>query len=619
MKKLKIKLEKMTHLPYIIFILYIIKLITYYVLIEANPIANAYILITFMMFGCIFMGLALCRVTHRKVIFLLIYSLLSILMFADSMYYNYYNQTVSIKQLWQAKNVASVPDSFVATLIPASFLLLIDIPFVYYIFTQFINQNYNEPANKFRKHMKSFIGGISIIILLIAINPLNSVVFAKVNSVEFFTNHISDVFDALTEDITSETITEEEVLEIIEELEPESIDEQKVKYQGVGEGKNLIIVQLESLQNFVINTEYNNQELTPNLNNLIDKDSLYFNQYYSHIGKGNTVDAEFSTLNSLYPAIERESYTLYEEKTFYGLPWILRDEGYKAIAFHGYKGEFWNRENAYPGQGFEEFYSMEDLDDSEIIGMGISDKTFLPQSVEIMEKVDESFFSFIVTLTNHHPYLLDEKLCNIDLLEEHEGTKFGSYLQTVKYTDEAIGEFIEDLKEKDLYDDSIIVFYGDHHGLNYKMDNNMEIVSEFIGKDYDFDEMLKVPLIIHIPDSGMKETIATTGGLIDFLPTIANIMNLEIPHPYVLGQDLINANEGFVAFTSYLLDGSFIHDDIMLEISREQILEGSRVWNINTHETLDPLLYEEDYNNALTIKKTSEEILEQDLISEYKP
>ena len=159
----------------------------------------------------------------------------------------------------------------------------------------------------------------------------------------------------------------------------------------------------------------------------------------------------------MYPDIEREAYTLYEDNTFYGLPWLLRDEGYKTAAFHGYKGEFWNRENAYPGQGIEEFYSIEDLDQSDIIGMGVSDISLFNQSVEIMKEYEEPFFGFIITLTNHHPYLLPEELTTIDLLEEHEETKFGNYLQTVRYTDYAIGDLLK-LKEIGLYEDSIIVF-----------------------------------------------------------------------------------------------------------------------------------------------------------------
>ena len=80
--------------------------------------------------------------------------------------------------------------------------------------------------------------------------------------------------------------------------------------------------------------------------------------------------------------------------------------------------------------------------------MGISDKSMFRQVLPILKEQEGSFFSFIITLTNHHPYVLDEQYHSLELLEEDIDTKFGNYLQTVRYTDEAIGQFINDLKKR---------------------------------------------------------------------------------------------------------------------------------------------------------------------------
>ena len=622
MRVIKSLMENRKFYLNLILCLFLAKLITYYILIDGGIRDFFNLIITSVIFIAIFIGFALSKFKHKNKMFLLIYIGLSVLMLADSMYYNYYHQTVSVKQLWQIKNVASVPESVFATFIPLSVFLLIDIPFIYDFFKKFVEKHSKNIKEiiykniKSRKSIKRMNIIFALVFLIVVVNPLNSTLITKINSVEFFANHIKDVYMALTDNMISETISAEEVLETVEVIQQDEVSN-TLKYHGIGEGKNLIMVQVESLQNFVIGRDYNGHTLTPNINKLIEEDSLYFDSYYSHIGKGNTADAEFSTLNSLYPDIEREIYTLYEDNTFYGLPWLLRDKGYETVAIHGYKGDFWNRREAYEGQGFEEFYSMEDLDQTDWLGMGISDVSLYNQAIDIIKETPQPFFSFIITLTNHHPYILPDELQTIDLLEEHKETKFGGYLQTVSYTDYAIGQFIEQLKEADLYEDSIIVFYGDHHGLNYGMDDNDKIVSEYLGKPYYYDEMLNVPLIIHIPGSDCSETISNTGGFIDFLPTIANIMNLDIPHPYILGSDIVNESEGFVAFTSYLLEGSFIHNDIMLEISREGILEGSRAWNVNTYESIDPLLLEDSYNRAITVKQISEGVLEQDLIKDY--
>lgn len=580
----------------------------YYILIDVNRMELILIIMSMAVWGIIYVCFGRSGLKRKSGIFLLVYSLLSLLMFADTMYYNYYNQTVSVRQLWQVKAVTAVPNSFIATLIPASFLLFIDIPFVYYSFQSY-SKRYNKPG--LHKRVKVSLYVLAMIVFVFIVNPFQSSAIAMVKHTEFFTNHVGDVYDTVVENLSKGKMDEEEILEVIVDNEKEF---EMAKYHKIGKGKNLIVIQMESMQDFVINAFYNGQEITPNLNKLIANDTLYFDKYYSNTGKGNTADAEFTSLNSLYPLIDGEIYRLYEDNAFHGLPWLMREQGYRAFAVHGYEGEFWNRESAYPYQGFEDYISMEDLNQDEIVGMGISDKSMYRQLIAILKEEEEPFFSFVITLSNHHPYILDEEYRSLEILEEDKGTKFGDYLQTVRYTDEAIGQFIEDLKTAGLYENTVIALYGDHHGLNCGMYDVNESVSKYIGRNYDYDEMLNVPMIIHVPDSNINETIHTTGGQIDFLPTISNIMGLTLDNKMVFGQDLANAEEGFVAFTTYLFEGSFANNDIIFEISREGVFENSRAWRIGTNEEVDIMPYREEYEKALLLKKTSKEILEQDLI-----
>lgn len=597
----------------IVIALFAVKMITYYCLIGVNILKNPLVLLSIALLCVLFSVLADGRLRFKNSLFLVLFTLISIVMFADTMYYNYYNQTVSVKQLWQVANVAKVPSSFVATLIPASFLLILDIPFVFYYFRR--KSRIDISADNVKRAKRGRLTALisCLLVLALAVNPLQSVLVEKINSVEFFTNHISDIYDTAMGNKMEEVSAEEVIKTVKDYTEPLN----QAKLQGIAAGKNLIVIQLEAFQNFLLGAYYNGQELTPNLNELLKKDTIYFDHYYSTIGKGNTVDAEFSSMNSLYPVIDAECYRLYQDNTYNGLPWLLKDQGYRTLAVHGYEGQFWNRRSAYPSQGIDSFYSMEDLEQDEKIGLGISDKSMFRQAADLLTDTEQPFFSFIITLTNHHPFLMDEEEPKIRLLPEHEGTKFGNYLQTVHYTDEAVGEFIEGLKEDGLYDKTAIALYGDHHGLNSQMDDNDVYVSDFLGREYDFDEMMKVPLIIHVPGSGVNETISTVGGQIDFMPTIANLMNLNPEQPYILGQDLVNAKEGFAAFTAYLFEGSFVKDHVMFEVSREGIFEGSRAWDIDTGRELDASLYRADYDRALALKAASRNILEQNLLSDY--
>ena len=599
--------------PYFVTFLFVFKMMVYYSLIEVNRMEIVMIVLSLVVWGAIYICFGRCALKRKTEIFLIVYFLLSLLMFADTMYYNYYNQTVSIRQLWQAKSVTAVPKSFIATMIPASFLLFLDIPFAYYSFKKYASKEILKKIYPWRG-LKYVLYGLLAMIITLIVNPFHSAAIERVNSMEFFTSHVTDIYETISDNLEQELMEKEEILEVLETVNP---DAKLPKYNGIGKGKNLIVIQLEAVQDFVIGAQYNGQEITPNLNRLIEGDTLYFNRYYTNTGKGNTADAEFSSMNSLYPVEDGESYRLYEDNTFHGLPWLMREQGYYSFAVHGFEGEFWNRENAYPYQGFQDYISMEDMNQEELIGMGISDKSMFKQLVETLKQQTTPFFTFAITLSNHHPFDIEDQYRYLTLSEADEETKFGDYLQSVRYTDEAIGQLIADLKEAGLYENTVIALYGDHHGLNCGMEEIMDQMNAFIGRTYDYDEMLNVPLIINIPGSGVNQTITTTGGQVDFMPTISNIMGLTLDKAFIVGQDLSNATDGFVAFTSYLFEGSFATNDVIFEISREGIFEGSRAWRIGTNEPVDASMLREYYDRAILLKTTSKEILEQNLIAEF--
>ena len=603
--------------PYFIICLFVGKMMVYYSLIKVHRLEILMIVLSLIVWGSIFICFGKSALKRKKGIFLTVYFLLSLLMFADTMYYNYYNQTVSIRQLWQAKSVTAVPKSFIATLIPASFLLFLDIPFAYHSFKKYVTKEILDKIYPWRK-FKYALYVLTVVFITLVVNPFHSSAIASVNSMEFFTSHVNDIYETISDNLDKGEMKEDEILQVLDEVAEEDKPVAAApKYQGIGQGKNLIVIQMEAFQDFVIGKEYNGQELTPNLNALIAGDTVYFDQYYSNVGKGNTADAEFSTMNSLYPVIDGESYRLFADNTYNGLPWLMRDNGYYAFAVHGFEGSFWNRENAYPNQGFQDFISMEDLEQDEIIGMGISDKSMFKQLVPILQKQTKPYFTFAITLSSHHPFDIDDQYLTLKLKAEDQDTKFGDYLQALHYTDEAIGQFIAELKAAGLYDNTVIAFYGDHHGMNCGMEEITDQMNAFIGRTYDYDEMMNVPLIINVPGSGVHETIHTTGGQVDFMPTIANIMGLTLDKSFIVGQDLSNATEGFVAFTTYLFEGSFATNDVLFEISREGIFEGSRAWKIGTNEPVDAALYQKEYDKAILLKKTSKEILEQNLIANF--
>jgi phosphoglycerol transferase MdoB-like AlkP superfamily enzyme len=311
------------------------------------------------------------------------------------------------------------------------------------------------------------------------------------------------------------------------------------------------------------------------------------------------------------------AYTKYQSNRFMGLPKILRENGFSTMAFHAYKPEFWNRQNIYPMLGYDRFINMYDFNPEEEFGWGLSDKCFFLQSAGFLNTARKPFYSFLITLSSHHPYALPTKYKKIQLSPEHQNTLFGRYLQTINYTDEAIGIFIEALKGYGLYDSSIIAIYGDHRGIPSGVPENDKLMAGLLGHEYTFDESLNVPLIIHIPGSNVNETNITVGGQMDFLPTILNLLGIKESSVKLFGQDLLNAESGFVASQSNMVKGSFIDDYKIFVMSRDGIFENSTAWDLSSREPVSIEFCRDGYERALRDIAESEYILSNDLITDF--
>jgi hypothetical protein len=495
-------------------------------------------------------------------------------------------------------------------------MFILDIPF------HFIYHRKNPEVRENKVYSKKIRYGLPIgiglaLILLLSIVDIKGLIIPVTNQ-ELYSYHINDIKNLLIGDEIAEgssIFTQEDLEELLERTELK-----EGKYTGIGKSKNLIVIQVEALQNFVINCFYEGQEITPNLNRLIEeKGTLYFDNYYQQIGRGNTSDAEFVTNNSLYPSMEEPTYSQYEENTFYGLPWILRDNGYTSWVFHGYEKEFWNRNNAYVNQGFQRFISQGDYDLVETIGFGITDEEFYKQSLDYIKELDSiddnPFHAFLISLTSHTPFKMPEEYEYLNIKEEHKGTILGDYLQSIHYADKALGEFLEDLKKEGIYHNSVIVLYGDHFAITGFNPSGVELMEEFLGITYDVNEMFKVPLIIHVPGEEINETISKIGSQLDFLPTILNIMGYENEKGIMFGRDLVNyEGENFVAAQTYVLKGSFIDDDTLFYMSNDGLFKNSKALNRKTRKPLDVEDFREEYEKIVGEINKSNYILKNDLI-----
>jgi lipoteichoic acid synthase len=211
---------------------------------------------------------------------------------------------------------------------------------------------------------------------------------------------------------------------------------------------------------------------------------------------------------------------------------------------------------------------------------GLLDKPFFEQSLDYIKALPQPFYSKFITVGNHYPYKMDQNLTTIDKADTGDAS-VDDYFQTARYADEAIEQFICELQKSGLYDNSMLVFYGDHYGIS---ENHNKAMEEIIGKEitpYESTNLQRVPLIIHVP--GMQGGINHTyGGQIDLLPTLLHLLGIDSQNYVHFGTDLLSKehnnvvtfrNGDYVTPTIYSIDENFYDATTGLPLDDDNQLE----------------------------------------------
>lgn len=545
--------------------------------------------------------------SRNKVMFLIANIFLSLLFFADAMYFRYYNTVISVPVVSNARFLGSVGDSVVSLLRKSDILYFFDLPLFLLYPIVFRKKTIKTPVlSRLIISVFAFLLGVGNFALARSQNDFSiydNNYIVKNFGIGYF--HYYDTKKYISENfLRDKTLSSEEEQEIREHLDKKS-KKTTGSYNGLAKGKNLIVIQVEALQEFVIGLKVNGKEVTPNLNKLINE-GVYFENIYVQVAGGNTSDAEFMTNNSLYPAKEGAAYFRYVTNTFNSLPMILKKSGYKTYAAHAYGPAFWNRTEMYKTIGFDKFISQSDMVMDEFIGWGgwaLSDDSFYRQTFEAIDK-SNPFYSFLVTLSSHHPYSYFEDKQNFDV-GEYDKTYLGNYLKAQNYADAAIGRFIEKLKAEGLYDNSLLVIYGDHHGLPKDQAGDLFSLINANNNKLEWAKLQKVPVIICC--KGLEsQVVETIGGQMDIGPTIINLMGLD--DYYMLGKDLLNCDKGYAV----LRNGSIVTDEFYY------FSDENKVYDYQTGAELIKTKYDEEIKQYLEDLRISDLILEKDAFAKMK-
>lgn len=320
-------------------------------------------------------------------------------------------------------------------------------------------------------------------------------------------------------------------------------------YYGVANKKNIIVIHLESFQQFLIDYKVNGQEVTPFLNSLYHNNhTLAFKNFFHQVGQGKTSDAETMMENSLYGLSEGSVFTkLGPDNTFQAAPAILNQQkGYSSAVFHGNVASFWSRNSVYKNFGYNYFFDQSYYDTSianSSTEYGVKDKLMLSQSAKYLEQMQQPFYTKFITVTNHYAFSLDDADNNGFIRPQTDDQVVNNYFATAHYLDNSIKEFFNYLKKSGIYNNSMIVLYGDHYGLS---DSNNKALATLMNRDpntwndYDNTQLQRVPFMIHMP--GLNGGIQSQyGGEIDALPTILHLAGVDTKNYVQFGTDLMSS------------------------------------------------------------------------------
>jgi len=346
-------------------------------------------------------------------------------------------------------------------------------------------------------------------------------------------------------------IANPEEADFLEQAYENKTEHKANEYTGIFKGKNVIFLQLEGIDSWLLN-----EADMPNLYSMLDNSIVFDNHYSYYTGAGSTFNSELAVISGFLTPVSfsRNPYSFHNNSFPASLPNQLKDYGYSSNAFHMNTGEYYTRRLNYENWGFDCYYSL--IDDS-----GYDDVTCQldrkliedPFFYDMMFCQTQPFLNYIITYSVHTPFSADSKLGKLltdeiygedaeitDMSEEQAARMFASE------TDRMVGLLLEALKENGLYDNTVIVAYADHY--LYTL-NDKTILDSY--KTTENNLINNTPFFIW-SSSIDNEHITKVNSQLDILPTVLNMFGVTYFDEYYIGSDIMSDDfDGYVFFSDY--------------------------------------------------------------------
>ncbi|MCG6964468.1 MAG: sulfatase-like hydrolase/transferase [Acidobacteria bacterium] len=305
---------------------------------------------------------------------------------------------------------------------------------------------------------------------------------------------------------------------------------------GAGRGKNLLMIQVESMQRWVVGLKINGQEVTPNLDHWLPG-AAWFPRMTDQTSQGRTSDGEVTTQVSLLPLARGAVVFKYPRNHYVGIAGVLRQHGYTTMSAVPFHPTFWNRHLMHPAFGYTTNLFADDFGPGERIGWGLNDRDFLAQAEQRLAHLQQPFCAWLITLSLHHPFEGFPKHLEVLDVGRWEGTPFGNYLHTMHFFDQALGGMVDRLAADGLLDKTVIALWGDHDA-GFVWDADLAQAIGIHHHEADWYLADRVPFLVHVP-GGPSGTFRLAAGQTDVAPTLLALLGVD-PAPYAfVGRNLL--------------------------------------------------------------------------------
>ena len=367
-------------------------------------------------------------------------------------------------------------------------------------------------------------------------------------------------------------------------------------HTGIFEGKNLIVIMMESANEIIIN-----KDLYPNFYKLYTE-GISFKNNFSPRNSCSTGNNEFSGMTGLYTIQNNCTANIYRDNTYFTSIFnLFKNAGYKTSSMHNYTEHYYARSIIHKNLGSDIYYGVQDLGINyyNVYKDWSSDEDFMNAAMDITlnNNATNPYMLWLTTVSSHQPYGVSseegDKYLSITENSDYS-MELRRYMSKLKTLDNSLGILLERLKASNTLDDTVIVLYGDHYPYGLK-NSDINSVLSYDLSDY---EVERTPMVIY--NSTIKsEVVDKYSSFVNLTPTVANLFNLDYDPRKYMGTDVFSDEYlNIVAFA----DGSWKNSEAFYDARTASI----KYYTDKTYTT-DEIV---NINNTVTTKmQVSEAII----------